>query len=135
MLKKIKMHRTRELATLRDHLANERTFLAWLRTSIGIIVFGFVVEKFSVFLNAMAGYFNKWNFFKTEEAPTWQENSAQFGIFFIILGALLCLLALVKYKIIEKQIEQNSVRSIVLLDIMASLTVCAVAIFAIVFLT
>ena len=34
-----------------DHLANERTFLAWIRTSIGIMAFGFVVVKFSLFLN------------------------------------------------------------------------------------
>ena len=25
-----------------DHAANERTFLAWLRTSIAVIAFGFV---------------------------------------------------------------------------------------------
>ena len=33
-----------------DHLANERTFLAWIRTSIGIMGFGFVVVKFSRFI-------------------------------------------------------------------------------------
>ena len=32
-----------------DHAANERTFLAWLRTSIAVIAFGFVVEKFNLF--------------------------------------------------------------------------------------
>jgi len=35
---------------LREHLANERTFLAWLRTSIAIIAFGFVIDKFSLYL-------------------------------------------------------------------------------------
>jgi len=29
-----------------DHAANERTFLAWVRTGIAVIAFGFVVEKF-----------------------------------------------------------------------------------------
>ncbi len=33
-----------------DHLANERTFLAWIRTSISIIVFGFVVARFGITL-------------------------------------------------------------------------------------
>ncbi len=33
-----------------DHAANERTFLAWLRTSIAAIAFGFVVEKFNLFV-------------------------------------------------------------------------------------
>ena len=33
-----------------DHAANERTFLAWVRTSIAIMAFGFLVEKFDLFL-------------------------------------------------------------------------------------
>jgi uncharacterized membrane protein YidH (DUF202 family) len=33
-----------------EHLANERTFLAWVRTGIGIMAFGFVVVKFSLFV-------------------------------------------------------------------------------------
>jgi putative membrane protein len=37
-----------------DHAANERTFLAWLRTGISIIAFGFVIEKFSIFLATLA---------------------------------------------------------------------------------
>ncbi|MGH7841400.1 MAG: YidH family protein, partial [Candidatus Binataceae bacterium] len=31
----------------RDHAANERTFLAWVRTGIAVIAFGFVIEKFN----------------------------------------------------------------------------------------
>ena len=34
-----------------DHLANERTYLAWVRTGVGIMAFGFVVVKFSLFLS------------------------------------------------------------------------------------
>ena len=33
-----------------DHAANERTFLAWVRTGIAAIAFGFVIEKFNLFL-------------------------------------------------------------------------------------
>ena len=33
-----------------DHAANERTFLAWVRTAVAIIAFGFVVERFDLFL-------------------------------------------------------------------------------------
>jgi len=33
-----------------DHAANERTFLAWVRTGIAFIAFGFVLEKFHVVL-------------------------------------------------------------------------------------
>jgi putative membrane protein len=38
----------------RRHAANERTFLAWLRTAIAVIAFGFVIEKFNLFALTMA---------------------------------------------------------------------------------
>ena len=31
-----------------DHLANERTFLAWVRTSIAVVVFGFAIGRLAV---------------------------------------------------------------------------------------
>ena len=37
-----------------DHAANERTFLAWVRTAIAIMAFGFLVEKFDLFLSFAA---------------------------------------------------------------------------------
>ena len=37
-----------------DHAANERTFLAWVRTGIATIAFGFVVEKFNLFVRTIA---------------------------------------------------------------------------------
>jgi inner membrane protein YidH len=37
-----------------DHAANERTFLAWVRTGIAVIAFGFVIEKFNLFLETIA---------------------------------------------------------------------------------
>jgi putative membrane protein len=36
------------------HLANERTFLAWIRTSVGLMAFGFVVVKFSLFVKQIS---------------------------------------------------------------------------------
>ena len=36
-------------STARDHLASERTFLAWLRTGLGFIALGIAVERFSQF--------------------------------------------------------------------------------------
>jgi putative membrane protein len=37
-----------------DHAANERTFLAWMRTGLAVIAFGFVIEKFNVMVEAIA---------------------------------------------------------------------------------
>jgi putative membrane protein len=40
-------------ADLRDYLAEERTFLAWIRTSLTLMGFGFVVARFGLFLQAL----------------------------------------------------------------------------------
>ncbi|MHB1872152.1 MAG: YidH family protein [Steroidobacteraceae bacterium] len=37
-----------------DHAANERTFLAWVRTAIAVMAFGFLVAKFNLFLQIAA---------------------------------------------------------------------------------
>ena len=37
-----------------DHAANERTFLAWVRTAIAVMAFGFLVAKFNLFLKIAA---------------------------------------------------------------------------------
>jgi uncharacterized membrane protein YidH (DUF202 family) len=37
-----------------DHSSNERTFLAWVRTAIAVMAFGFIVEKFDLFLEVAA---------------------------------------------------------------------------------
>jgi len=34
-----------------DHAANERTFLAWVRTALAVVAFGFLVERFDLFLS------------------------------------------------------------------------------------
>ena len=38
-----------------DHAASERTFLAWLRTGIAVVAFGFLIEKFDLFALTMEG--------------------------------------------------------------------------------
>jgi putative membrane protein len=41
-------------ARAREHLANERTLLAWIRTSIALMGLGFVVARFGLFLKQLA---------------------------------------------------------------------------------
>jgi putative membrane protein len=36
------------IENFREHAANERSFLAWVRTSIGIVGFGFLIARFDV---------------------------------------------------------------------------------------
>jgi putative membrane protein len=84
-----------------DHAANERTFLAWVRTAVAIIAFGFVVEKFSllgVFIVAVAGV----RFIQTARAiddeavhrgPGSRIDVALAGLLFLLGCALLAYLA------------------------------------------
>jgi putative membrane protein len=37
-------------ADLRDYLAEERTFLAWIRTGVALMGLGFVVARFGIYL-------------------------------------------------------------------------------------
>ena len=40
--------KTSKVRNWQVHMANERTFLAWIRTSIAIMAFGFVLAKLEV---------------------------------------------------------------------------------------
>ena len=44
---------TRPPNRARDHLANERTFLAWVRTALGLIGLGFVLARMGLFLRQL----------------------------------------------------------------------------------
>jgi putative membrane protein len=82
-----------------DHLANERTFLAWLRTSISIIVFGFVVARFGITLR---------EFLRLRgEAEHESGLSLGMGIGFMVLGILMALTSSVRYHITMRQLDAN----------------------------
>ncbi|MDR2283569.1 MAG: DUF202 domain-containing protein [Sphingobacterium sp.] len=85
-----------------DHLANERTFLAWIRTSLGIMGFGFVVVKFSMFMRQIAAMLSPQ---QAEPAP--HGYSSEVGTAIVIIGAVTALLAYLKYRKIGKQIEEG----------------------------
>ncbi len=80
--------------TITEHLANERTFLAWIRTSISVIVFGFVVAKFGITLREL---------FRLHPGPGGAGDVAQsgwslgIGIGFMLLGVLMSVVAVTRY--------------------------------------
>src|SRR5947207_15230980 len=90
---------------LRDHMANERTFLAWVRTSIGIMIFGFVVEKFSIFIKEIATFIGKTTITAATISPSLQNYSAILGIILVALGTVICLLAFLNFKKVTEQIN------------------------------
>lgn len=107
------------VSNLQNHLANERTFLSWVRTSIGIMAFGFVVEKFSLFLKqitVLLGHAPLLDTSHIQLIPA--KHSELLGISLVAFGALLCFFAFLKYKKIETQICQETYKPTVLLDVM-----------------
>jgi putative membrane protein len=47
--------RNNDKSQITEHLANEQTFLAWIRTGVEVMAFGFVAIKFSLFASQMLG--------------------------------------------------------------------------------
>src|SRR5512139_3654892 len=95
----------------RVHFANERTYLAWIRTSIGIMAFGFVVEKFGLFVKQVSYFLSKPGATAghlTETLPPPPGYSSLLGIFLVGLGALMAVLSFIRYKKVERQIDADS---------------------------
>lgn len=84
-----------------DHLANERTFLAWIRTSIGIMAFGFVVVKFSLFVKQISMILGKENIIHSK------GYSGILGIVLVAVGTLTAVLSYMRYINSEKQINEG----------------------------
>jgi putative membrane protein len=86
-----------EIGKASDHLANERTFLAWIRTSISIIVFGFVVAKFGITLRELL----------LVQGNTVRESGASLmiGLGFMAMGIFMALAAWFRYQSTMRRIE------------------------------
>lgn len=85
---------------MRDHLANERTLLSWIRLALGISALGFVIARFGIFLEQLvAGGQIK------EATPPY---SVPIGITLVLLGPLLAGLAARRFFITEQEIADES---------------------------
>jgi putative membrane protein len=93
-----------------DHLANERTFLAWIRTSIGIMAFGFVVVRFSLFVKQLTTILDKDKSASSMPAPE-HGHSAFIGIVLVASGLLITLFAFFRFQKTQRQIESGEYRS------------------------
>jgi putative membrane protein len=75
-----------------EHAANERTFLAWVRTAIAIMAFGFLVEKFDIFLQ-IAG-----TSVRRPLSVGGQTLANITGLSLIVLGAATMVLAIIRFR-------------------------------------
>jgi putative membrane protein len=73
-----------------DHAANERTFLAWVRTAIAVMAFGFIIERFDQ-LAAHGERFANWA-----------------GLAFIVIGVITIAVAGVRFTKTAKNIDTDA---------------------------
>ncbi|MBE9079910.1 DUF202 domain-containing protein [Romeria aff. gracilis LEGE 07310] len=96
------MSHSRKPDRQREHQANERTFLAWLRTSISLIGFGFAIARFGIFLQQLEAVT------ASSEPPA--SNSQLLGIGLVIFGIVVIILAAWRYNRAFLQIERGYYR-------------------------
>src|SRR5437667_12282197 len=86
-----------------EYLANERTFLAWIRTSVAVVSLGFVISRFSVWLRELA----------VHREPQVQAHRAgislPIGVAMMTLGSLLAVLAAWRCHVANLDIERGTV--------------------------
>ena len=83
-----------------DHAANERTFLAWVRTALAVMAFGFLVEKFDLFLQVAASSLTKHKFSAGN-----QVVGDIAGLSLILLGGIMMIVAALRFRQVRLKID------------------------------
>jgi putative membrane protein len=96
-----------------DLAANERTYLAWMRTSLALIAFGFLLEKFDI----LARYFATQ--MSDGKIPQDMNHAREVGIILAGLGLIIMILSTVRFVSTTKRIksereESYEIRSVLL---------------------
>ena len=104
---------------LRDHLANERTFLAWIRTSITIIALGFVVAKFGILLREVGG---------TRVHPLTARAGAIVGVVLVFAGIVVVVLAMLRFLQTKRNIESSTLNFSPAIDVALAVILGAISV-------
>ncbi|MFZ0758438.1 MAG: DUF202 domain-containing protein [Candidatus Sulfotelmatobacter sp.] len=83
----------------RDHLANERTFLAWVRTSVAIVVFGFAVGRFAIAMRQLTEFEGRAS--KTTGLSVWM------GMGSMLAGVVMVVAGLARYRKTRAQLDEG----------------------------
>ncbi len=118
----------RKPGKLNEHLANERTFLAWIRTGIATISLGFVIARFSFWLREISISLGQ------KLAIPHTGLSLPIGLGMVAFGALMTLLPLLRYRDIQNAIEQETEQPRPFLVIITTGAVVLLAVILIVYL-
>ena len=83
-----------------DHAANERTFLAWVRTAIAVMAFGFLIERFDLFIRYAAP-----RLAGGAEAAQGRNVADVAGIAFVLMGMAMIVIAAARFFRTARQID------------------------------
>jgi uncharacterized membrane protein YidH (DUF202 family) len=117
----------------RVHLANERTFLAWIRTCIAIIALGFVVERFSLFIREFSSILKQSGEPGTSIPPS-HGYASIFGVVLVGLGTLLGVLSFLRYRRVTRQIDTDSYQPSMRLEFLVTAAILIIGVFLIAYL-
>jgi putative membrane protein len=84
-----------------DVLANERTFLAYVRTSLAFIAFGFVIARFSLFAREFAAI--------VPIHPVRESLSTGFGTAMAVVGIIVVLLGAWRYARTDRGLRRGKI--------------------------
>lgn len=85
-----------------NHLANERTFLAWVRTAIAMMGFGFILVKFSLFLKQLSLVAGDQVIVSSQKG-----YSGLTGILLVAVGVLTLMMSYLNYLRTKKEINTD----------------------------
>ena len=107
-----------------EHLDNERTFLAWVRTTVALIGLGFVIARLSPTVGTSTA----------ATASHITTKAVPAGIALIILGAVVTVFAAWRYDRVNRQIEEGIVKTDRGLVWLVTLLIALLAVAAVVYM-